>query len=247
VWALAVRLQDKVLVAWAVAVVVFGVLIGSLVNSVADFLSSPVAREWIEKLGGAQILTDAFLASEIGIMGILVAAYGVGAANRLRGEEIAGHTEALLGTATTRARWATSHFAVALAGVAILMLLTGLSVGIGAAAAMHDSSQVGRITLAGLAQVPAEWVIVGVVLAVFGWAPRLTGAVWGVLFAFIALGEFGVLWNAPQWLMNLSPFQHSPGLPVGTDDLAALGILTAVAGAFAAVGYLGWRRRDLAP
>lgn len=247
VWALAVRLQDRVLVAWAVAVVVFGVLIGSLVNSVADFLSSPVARQWIEKLGGAQILTDAFLASEIGIMGILVAAYGVGAANRLRGEETAGHTEALLGTATTRVRWATSHFAVALTGVALLMLLTGLSVGAGAAVAMHDSSQIGRITLAGLAQVPAAWVIVGLVLAVFGWAPRLTGAVWGVLFAFIALGEFGVLWNAPQWLMNLSPFQHSPGLPIGTGDLAALGILTAVAAALAAIGYLGWRRRDLAP
>jgi len=59
--------------------------------------------------------------------------------------------------------------------------------------------------LAGLAQIPAAWVITSVVLTVFGWVPRLTAAVCGLLAVFIALGEFGVLWNAPQWLMDLSP------------------------------------------
>ena len=45
-------------------------------------------------------------------MGLLAAAYGVAAANHLRSEESAGHTEALLGTATTRIRWASSHLRV---------------------------------------------------------------------------------------------------------------------------------------
>jgi len=245
VWDLAVRLQDRMLVAWAVTVVVFGVVIGSLASGVTDFLTSPNAQDLIKKLGGAQALTDAFLAAEIAIMGILVAAYGLSAANHLRNEETAGHTEALLGTATTRTRWATSHYAAALAGVALLMLLTGLSTGVGAAFALHDGSQVGRVTLAALAQIPAAWVITSVVLTVFGWAPRLTAAVWGLLAVFIALGEFGVLWNAPQWLMDLSPFQHTPLLPVGSDGIGALAALTATAAALAALGYLGWRRRDL--
>jgi len=243
VWDLAVRLQDRMLVAWAVTVVVFGVVIGSLASGVTDFLTSPNAQDLIKKLGGAQALTDAFLAAEIAIMGILVAAYGLSAANHLRNEETAGHTEALLGTATTRTRWATSHYAAALAGVALLM--TGLSTGVGAAFALHDGSQVGRVTLAALAQIPAAWVITSVVLTVFGWAPRLTAAVWGLLAVFIALGEFGVLWNAPQWLMDLSPFQHTPLLPVGSNGVGALVALTATAAALAAMGYLGWRRRDL--
>jgi ABC-2 type transport system permease protein len=245
VWDLAVRLQDRVLVAWAAAVVVFGVVIGSLASSVTQFLTSPNAQDMIKKLGGAQALTDAFLAAEIAIMGILVTAYGFSAANHLRSEETAGHTEALLGTATTRTRWATSHYGAALAGVALLMLLTGLSTGVGAAFALHDGSRVGRVTLAGLAQIPAAWVITSVVLTVFGWAPRLTAAVWGLLAAFVALGEFGVLWNAPQWLMDLSPFQHTPLLPVGSDGIVPLVALTAAAGVLAAAGYLGWRRRDL--
>ena len=247
VWDLAVRLQNRVLIAWAVGTVVFGFLVGSLVNSVSDFLSSSNAIDLIKKLGGEQLLTDAFLAAEIGLVGIMISAYGVAAANRLRSEETVGHAEALLGTATTRVRWVTSHYVAALAGIALLLLLLGLSVGGGAAMALGDGGQIGRVTLAAAAQIPAGWVMLSIVLAIFGWAPRLTGAAWGILFAFIALGEFGVLWGAPQWVMNVSPYQHSPGLPVGTGDLSTLAVLTAVAAALAALGYLGWRRRDLAP
>jgi ABC-2 type transport system permease protein len=246
VWDLAVRLQVRILVAWAVAFVLFGVVIGSLASNAADLLTSPNAQELLKKLGGAQALTDAFLAAEIGIMGILAAAYALGAANHLRSEETEGHAEALLGTATTRTRWATSHVVAALAGVTVLLLLAGLSIGAGAALALHDAHQLGRITLAALAQAPAAWVITSLALAVFGWFPRLTGAVWGLLVVFVALGEFGVLWNAPRWLMSLSPFQHSPLLPVGSDGIPGLAALTITAAAFAAIGYIGWRRRDLA-
>jgi ABC-2 type transport system permease protein len=245
VWDLAVRLQDRVLAAWAVAFVLFGVAIGSLARNVTSLLTSPNAQDVIRKLGGAQALTDAFLAAEIAIMGVLAAAYGLAAAGHLRSEEVAGHTEALLGTATTRTRWATSHFAAALSGVALLMLLAGLSIGAGAALTLHDGTQVGRVTLAAVAQIPAAWVITSMVLAVFGWAPRLTSAVWALLALFVALGEFGVLWNAPQWLMDLSPFQHSPLLPVGSSAVTALTDLTLTAAVLAALGYLGWRHRDL--
>ena len=245
VWDLAVRLQSRALAAWAVSFVIFGFVIGSLENNVSQFLTSPNAQDLVKKLGGAQALTDAFLAAEIAIMGIIAAAYGLAAVNHLRSEEAAGHTEALLGTATTRTRWASSHFGAALAGVALLMLLGGLSIGIGAALALHDGSQVGRVTVASMAQVPAAWVISSAVLTVFGWAPRLTAWLWGLLAVFVALGEFGVLWHAPQWLMDLSPFQHSPLLPVGSGAVLSLVALTLTAAVLAALGYLGWRRRDL--
>lgn len=246
VWALAVRLQYRVLLAWAVAFGVFGVVIGSLASNLGELLSSPYAQDVIRLLGGRLALTEAFLAAEISVMGVLAAAYGVSSANHLRGEEAAGHTEALLGTATTRIRWAGSHFLFALAGAAVLLLVAGASIGVGAAVAVNDPALVGRSTVAALAQVPAAWVVTGLALAVFGWAPRLAGATWGLLLAFIALGEFGVLWNAPGWLMDLSPFRHSPLLPVGPAALPELVGLIVAAAALAALGFAGWRRRDLA-
>ena len=148
VWDLAVRLQYRVLLAWAVAFLLFGVVIGSLVSNVGELLNSPNAQDLIKLLGGQEALTDAFLAAEISIMGVLAAAFGVSAANHLRSEESAGHTEALLGTATTRIRWASSHFVFALAGVTVLLLLAGVSIGVGAAFAVDDAALVGRSTVA---------------------------------------------------------------------------------------------------
>ena len=242
---LAWRLQGRILLAWSIAFVIFGLLLGSMASSVSGLLTSDQMREFFAKLGGESALVDAFLGAEITITATIAAAYGISAADRLRSEEVEGHAEPLLATRTTRARWATSHYAIALLGVAGLMLLAGLSLGFSAALSLGDWSYVGRIVVDAMAQVPAAWVITSLVMALFGWAPRLTVGVWGLLVLFVALGEFGPLWGAPQWLMDLSPIQHSPRMPVTTEALLPLAVLTVVALALSAIGYLGWRRRDL--
>jgi ABC-2 type transport system permease protein len=247
VWDLAVRLQRGTLVAWAVAFVAFGLVLGSVTSSVTGMLSSETMRKVIEAMGGARGLVDAFLAAELGIFGTIVAAYGIVAVSHLRSEETAGHTEMLLATATTRARWASSHFAVAVGGVPLLLLACGLGIAVGYALDVGEVGRTTQILVAALARVPAAWVMAALVLAVYGWAPRLTGAVWGLFVALVAIGEYGTLWNAPQWLMDLSPFVHSPRLPVASGGAGPLLALTAVAAALTAVGYVGWRRRDLSP
>ena len=242
---LAWRLQGRTLLAWAFGFGLTAALLGSIASSVGDLLTSEQMRAFFEKLGGESALVDTFLGAEIAIVGAIAAAYGVSAADRLRSEEVDGHAEPLLATGTTRLRWATSHYAIALLGVAVLMLVAGLALGVSAAYSLGDPAQVGRIVAAALGQVPAAWVVTSIVLALFGWAPRFTSAVWGLLVAFVALGEFGVLWGAPSWLMNLSPLRHSPSLPVGSADVLPLLVLTAVAALVSLLGYAGWRRRDL--
>lgn len=76
--------------------------------------------------------------------------------------------------------------------------------------------------------------------------PHATAVVWGGYTASIFVGEFGQLWGAPQWLMDLSPFGHSPVLPGPDADLSGAAWLTMVAAALLAGGLLAFRRRDLA-
>lgn len=248
---LAWRLQRPLLGGWAVGFAVGGLLLGSLSSSVQDLVTSEQMREMLERLGGEGALVDAFLASEIAVLGSLAAAYGVGAAARLRSEEVDGHTELLLATQTSRLRWAAGHHLLALAGVAALLLVAGCTMGTAAALSLRDGSQVGRVVVAAAAQIPAAWVLTSLVALCFGWVPRATGAVWGVLVACIALGEFGAIWNLPGWLTGLSPFRHSPQLPsaegVVVRVLVPVLVLTALAVVASVGGALGWARRDLAP
>jgi ABC-2 type transport system permease protein len=245
VWGLAVRLNRGVFAAWALAIVVFGVLLGSLTSSVSGMLDSPRMQEFFTSLGGRQTIVDAFLAAELAIIGSIVAAFGISAAGHLRSEEADGHAETILATNTTRWRWATSLFGVALAGVALLMLLAGLAVGIGHSLDVGNTDMLWELMVAGLARVPAAWVLTALVMAVFGWFPRLTNLVWGIYVAFFVLFELGALWGLPQWLTDLSPFVHSPKLPGGDSTLVPLVALATVAALLTAVGYAGWRRRDL--
>jgi ABC-2 type transport system permease protein len=245
VWDLAVRLQARTLLGWAVAYAIGGLLLGSIARSIPDFASSAGAREFLTKLGGSQILLDTFIGAELGILGAIAAAYGVSAAARLRSEEADGHAELLLSTTTTRVRWAASHLTFALAGVAVLLVVVGVAMGVSVSLALGDRTQFARVLAVALAQIPAAWVMTALVVTLFGLAPRAAPGAWGVLALFIALGEFGALWNAPAWLMDLSPLQHTPHLPVVPGWAVPLLALTAAAAVLAAVGFSGWRNRDV--
>ena len=244
--ALAWRLQRPTLAAWTAAVAVLGAVLGSVAHTVAGLLDSPGLAKIIEQLGGAQGLTDAFLAAEVGLAGTIVAAYGIAAAERLRKEESLGHVEVLLSTSVTRRRWAASHWGIALGGVAWLMAVGGASIGAGHAVAIGEPGQIGRLTVAALAQVPAAWVLVGLVVATFGVWPKATAGVWGVYIAFVVVGLFGTLWGLPQLVLDLSPFIHSPLLPGPDPEIAGVVWLVLAAVVLLAVGSTAFRRRDVA-
>lgn len=243
--ALAIRLQRAVFVAWLVAAVLMGFVLGSVVSSVTELLSSPQMRDLITALGGEQRLTDAFVAAELAMFGPVVAAYAVMAAGRLHAEEAGGHAELLLATPVSRTRWAAGHVLVVLVGSFLLMTATAAAIGAGYAVDVGDWHQLWSVAAAGLAQVPAIWVVAGCVVVIFGWLPRWVGAGWGLLVAFIVVAEFGVLWRLPQWVLDLSPFTHSPQLPGTSAHFGALVPLALVAGAAVVFGMVGWRRRDV--
>lgn len=245
VFGLAWRLQRNVLLAWTLGFAAFGFLLGSISDSVTGFLDSPQAAEYLQKLGGTQALSDAFLAAEVSIAGVIVAGYGIEAASRMRAEEVSGHAEMLLSTPVSRRSWAVSHLVIAFVGVAGLMVVIGLAIGAGAIIATGDSGQIASMVTAALVRVPAAWVLTALVMLAFGWLPRAVAGIWGLFALAVVIGELGPLWNAPQWVMDLSPFVHSPGLPSPDVSLVGLVPLTVVAAMALVVGLVGWRRRDL--
>ncbi len=243
--ALALRLHRGALTGWLVAMVLGGLVVGSIASQVGDFLDSAQARDMIMKLGGERGLTDAFLSAEMGMLAVIVSAYGISAALRLRAEETAFRAEPLLATRIGRLRWAASHITVAVAGTTALMVVVGLLAGFSHGAASDDMSQVGRVLGAALAQLPAIWVLTGITVALFGLAPGLVMAGWGALVLFLVLGQLGAILRLPQWLMDVSPFTHSPKLPGGELSAMPLVWLTLVAAALVATGLAAFRRRDI--
>jgi len=242
---LAWRLQRGGLLAWLSGVAVLGLVVGDIATQVGTFFTSDAARQLLTQLGGRAGVTDAFLALELAFTGIVVSAYGIQAALRLHAEESSLRAEPVLATGVPRLAWAGAHVLVAVLGSTAMLATAGLAAGVGYAAQTGDAGQVPRVLGAALVQLPAAWVLTGVVVALFGLAPRLVTLAWGALVVVLLVGELGPLFRAPGWVLDLSPFTHLPHLPGGQLSAAPLLWLTVVAVALAVAGFAGLRRRDV--
>jgi ABC-2 type transport system permease protein len=242
---LAWRLHRGALLAWGCGFVLLGLIFGSIASGVSSLVDSDQSREMIQKLGGQQGLTDAFLATELGFLAIFASVYGIQAALRLRGEEVAQRAEPLLATAVGRIRWAGGHLLIVLAGTSALLLVAGLSAGGAHAVSTGDPSRVGVVVAGAIVQLPAVWVVAGIVVALFGLRPRLVVASWAALAGFVLVGQFGQVLGLDQWALDLSPFTHVPRLPGQTMNLIPVVWLLLVAGVLMTLGLAGFRRRDL--
>jgi ABC-2 type transport system permease protein len=238
---LAWRLQRGALLGWAAAFAVAGVVYGGVSDGVGDLVDdNKDVADIITRMGGGQTdITDAFLASAMGIFGLLAAVYAVQAVLRLRAEETTGRAEPVLAGAVPRLRWTASHLVFALLGPVVLLAVGGLGAGIA------HGEDIGRLVAAGVAQTPAVWVLAAAGAALFGLLPRATIAVWALIAVCGVLGQLGPALQLPQAVMDLSPFTHLPKLPGGTVSGTPYALLAAVGAALTAAGLAGVRRRDL--
>jgi ABC-2 type transport system permease protein len=245
---LAQRLHRGSFFGWTAGIAFYGVIVGGLGPSMADILEdNPQLMEIFDRLGGEGAFIDLFLSAGLGFIGMIGAAYAVQAALRLRGEELAGHAEAVLSTPINRTRFAGSHAAMASIGPALAILAGGLTAGIAYGVVTEDlATQAPRLLAASLAHIPAALVMGGITIALFGLYPRASSQAWSVLVVFLLLGQLGLILGLPQMVMNLSPFTHTPAVPGAPLRLAPLVGLVAAAGALFAAGLYGFRRRDAA-
>jgi ABC-2 type transport system permease protein len=244
--ALAWRLHRGSLYAWGFAFLLLGFVVGNIASNVDGFVTSDGAKEMVEKLGGVNGITDAFLSTEMGILGLLASAYGIQAALRLRSEETALRAEPLLATGVSRYQWLASHVLMALLGTGVLILVGGLGSGISSGASLGNMGrQLPRMLAAAAVQLPAIWVVTALVVVLFGLAPKLITAAWALFGAFLLLGQFGALFDLPQGLMDISPYAHTPRLPGGDFSATPVIALAAIAAALLLAGATTFRRRDI--
>jgi ABC-2 type transport system permease protein len=178
-------------------------------------------------------------------MATIAAIYAVLAMQGIRSEETDGRGEPVLATATSRWAWLGSNLAVGTFGVIAAMAATGLGFGMGAASVGGENSLIWDTTVAYLNHVPGILVVLGVSTFLFGVLPKWQGWAWAVVAYGFIVGSFGPVLKWPEWLFTLSPFEHAARMPVESFEAGPLIALTAVALAFAAVGFIAFRRRGI--
>ncbi|MFL1378323.1 MULTISPECIES: ABC transporter permease [unclassified Nocardiopsis] len=245
VFALHLRQQLGAIIAWGVAVFLFGVSFGTLATAVDDMLAEN--PEMAAVLGdAADDLTAGFLAVMATYAVMAASAYAILSVLRVRTEEGAGRAEVVLATAVGRVRWFGAALAVTVLSVSLIVVLGGLGIGVGAVSATGDSAWIGDLLGSALSQLPAALAFAALTALVVGAAPRLLPVVWLWLGYSLFATMLGALLGMPDWSLDLSAFGMLPLPPVEDFDPAPTAAVTAAALVGFALALAGFRRRDLA-
>jgi ABC-2 type transport system permease protein len=245
---LAWRLERGTLLGWVTGYVFIFAACGAAAKGIGQlFGTSTALQREFTRLGGQAAITNAYLAALMLLAGLVAAGYATSVVLRLRGEETSDRAEPVLATATGRVRWALSYIAVALAGTVLLLAAAGLAAGLGYGLRIGSAGhQAAQLLGAAFAQLPAALALAAVAVLLYGCWPRaaVPGA-WTAVGLAVVIELFGPVLQLSHWVLDISPFTHTPRLPGGTVPAEPLLWLCLAALAFTAAGLAALRRRNI--
>jgi ABC-2 type transport system permease protein len=242
---LALRLQRGSILGWSFGMFVMAAATGSLSREMQQMAKSNQQLEDYFKSTGAGSLVDSFFSSMLLILALAAAGFAVSSVLRLRSEEAAGRLEPLLATGLSRRRWLLGNLVVTAAGTVLVLLVSGLGLGLTYGLVVSDAGQPLRMAGLELVYAPAVLTLVGLAVLLDGWVPAWSKVVWAVLGVCFVFGWLGGLLDPPRWTEQLSPFTHTPLVPTEQVTAGAPTVIVLVAVLLTVLGLVGFRRRDI--
>lgn len=242
---LSLRLQRTPIIAWVIGMFVLGVSYGSVAGDLEGFVeSSEIIRQMLPNMKDFNLTENytALLMTVLSIMGTIPVLMHI---LKLRTEEKRSRTELLFSTAVSRNSVIGSYTLVAVVYSLVIQLTSILGFWSAAVFVMEDAISFNTLLKAGLAHLPAIWIMVGLAALLTGFLPNMTGLVWlylGFSFLVVYLKD---LMKLPDWIARLSPFGHAPQAPIEEVRLPVMAVLTFTAIGLFALGFIGYNKRDL--
>jgi len=236
VLSLHLTLQRGQTIGWTVGMFLGGLAFGSMTKSLLDAAKE---NELLARVLATQG-NDGVYTTMTQFLAAAATAYVVTAVMRVWGDEQSGLGEAVLAGAVSRWRWLSSAVAAALIGSTVLMFFAGLGNGLGAGITLGEPGTIVKLTLAGLAFVPAMAVVAGI--AALAVALRHAWIGWLTVTFVVTSLYLGALLRLPKWLIDLSPVGRTTA-PADV-PVVALVVMVVAAAALTLLAGAIYRHRD---
>lgn len=243
-YGLAWRLQRAPMISWTAGLFATGFVYGTMGRDVRDLIGDSETSQKMFLQGSSDIV-EAFYATSMIVLALIVCGFAISSTLRPRSEEDDGHLEVVLATALPRTQWLLANVAMTVAGTAAALLAAGIGLGAGYSIVTRTTDQFWDLSMPILQYAPAVLVLSGVARLLYGLSPRLMVVAWLPLVLASVVMLFGDLLSIPQWLQDLSPFEHLALVPAAAVDWVAVVVLALVAAALSVAGQYAFWRRDV--
>ncbi|TFV67665.1 polyketide antibiotic transporter [Blastococcus sp. CT_GayMR20] len=245
--AFALRRLRRPLLGWGTGLALYFLLIGTLATTMTDFLrDNPAFAELASSAGFSRLASvEGYVAALFSLLAIPVGAFAASRLATVGADETSGRLTLLLSLPVARARWAATEGAAAAGGCVLLAAVAGAATWVGARV-VGAPLGLGEAVGGAVSVAPVALLCLGAAVAALGWIPQAVLAV-GVLpaaggYLLLVLAD-SFRW--PAWVGGLSPFGHLAAVPAESLDVGGAVGMVVVALLLAALGLVGYARRDL--
>lgn len=241
---LAWSLQRGAVLGWAGGMFFGGLAYGAIGDDVKALIGDSQTSQDLFVQAGNDLVTG-FYGTSILMLAVICAGFAISSAQRPRGEEENGHLEVTLATALPRTRWLLAHVLVTVGGTVLVLAVAGVGLGAGYLLVTGDGDTAWSFTWPSLQYVGPVLVLSGLARLLFGVLPRWMVLAWVPLVFVAVVMLFGDLFQIPQWLQDVSPFEHLPMVPAEEFAWGPVLAMVAIAAALSVAGQIAFRRRNV--
>lgn len=232
--------------AWGATVVVSALVFGLMADDMAAAMGDlPETLQMAAQIGWVLDTPLGVVASLLVFLTFVLGLFAAAQVAGIRDEEASWRIEPILTRNVGRTEWLLVRTGVA--AIAIVAAAAAMTAASWAGAAITGTTlPLGDlpITIANL--VPVAWMFLGLGVAVFGLAPRITApAAYGMVLAAYVLDLVGGLLEIPEEILRYGPYRHVAAVPAADMSVGPALLMVAAGVIGAAVGVAAFRRRDL--
>ena len=243
---LAWRLNKNTLLAWIVGMFVGGAALGGLLGEAEDFAAENEIFLALMPQSPDFSITELFTMVLYILLAIVCIAPVLSLTLKFLGEEKDNRAEYILSGAVSRAKYMAGYVGIAFIASVIMPFATATGLWLVGMVTMDDPIAFSTMLWAIIVYVPALWVMLGLGVFVTGVLPKFAMLVWAYFAYIFIAGFFGDMLNLPEWAIRLSPMGFVPRLPLDEVRAGSMLGLTVVAVALGVLGFVFYRRRDIA-
>lgn len=242
---LAFRLQRTGLIAWAIGILIVGIMYGSILGDLESFFESiDIMEKMLPAVEGFS-LTEQFVTLLTSVMAMISTVPVLMVILKLYSEEKKNQTELLLSRAVSRTQLILSYLIIAIFTAFVMLSLAMIGLWSTGLVVMDNPIHFSTFYGGGMAYLPAILIMIGITLLLIGLTPRLASLIWGYLiYSFIVLYLGGLL-DFPDWMNTLSPFGYIPTVPTQEVNFLKMCLITLVGIIIIVIGFISYRKRDI--
>lgn len=240
------RLTRTNIISWGIGIFLLGASFGAILGDLETYYGDmELIQEFLKDAPG-YTMTEQFVALLLAIMSLFSVVPAVMTVLKLKGEETKNRTEILYSRALSRGKMLGSYAALSIAVTVLMQILLVIGLWSASLSVMEEPLSFSTTLESALVYLPAMWAVVGLAILLLGLVPKVASFVWlYVVFCFVVLYLGGIL-DFPDWVNQLSVFFHIPQIPVEDMDVPSLAVLSGLAVCIVVIGFIGYRKRDLA-